>query len=190
MRTTMFVLKLLALGVLCYLLFFLLTGYTTAPGRTSPPVFIFVIDTINLFIHEAGHLFLKPFGMFLHILGGSLIQCLLPLALLITAWRQDPAHAVWPAFWLGQNLVNVSVYIQDAPYRKLRLIAKGLIHDWGWLLAGKVEYAAPLSQAVYWTGILICAGSIVAGLYWAVAAYRESLAPPMPVPVFQRRAAR
>jgi hypothetical protein len=135
------------------------------------------MDTVNLFIHEAGHLFLRPFGMFIHVLGGSLVQVALPLALLVVTWRQNIGQIGYAGFWVGESMINVSVYIQDAPVRKLRLIAKGLIHDWAWLLSGNLELAAPLAAVVYWTGILLCGASIGALVVFAVHAYRESLTP-------------
>ncbi len=159
-----------------YLLWFLLTSNGPAAPGYHPPFVLWILDTINLFIHEAGHLFLRPFGMFIHIIGGSFFQCFIPLALLIVTWRQNISQIVYPGFWLGENLVNVSVYIADAPFRKLKLIAKGLIHDWGWLLGGRMEMAAPLSETVYWTGIAICIAALGAGIYYAVKDYRDAAA--------------
>jgi hypothetical protein len=135
-----------------FLLFFLVTGYHPAePGFI--PFFHFRIDTINLFIHEAGHLFLKPFWMWLYILGGSLVQVLLPAALFIVSLRQSPQYAVYPGFWTGENLVNVSAYIRDAPFMKLKLIAAGLIHDWNWLLSGNLDIASSLGTGVFIAGL-------------------------------------
>ena len=90
--------------------------------------------------HEAGHFFLRPFGMWIYIFGGSFMQCFLPLLLTFLSFRQTPMMVAYPAFWFGENLVNVSYYIKDAPYKHLRLIAAGLIHDWNWLLSGNLEY--------------------------------------------------
>jgi hypothetical protein len=177
MNALVLTLKLVACAVLCYLFVFLLTGYDPASPGFRPPFLLWVMDTINLFIHEAGHLFLRPFGMFLHILGGSLVQVALPAALLVVTWRQNIGQIGYAGFWVGQSMINVSVYIQDAPVRKLRLIARGLIHDWAWLLNGNLEWAAPLAGMVYWTGILLCAASIAALAAFAVRAYRE---PPVP----------
>ena len=76
--------KLLFWTYAAYLLVFLMTSYEPARPGFSPPFVLFVLDTINLFIHEAGHLFFKIFGMWMHIIAGSLFQVLLPLALLIS----------------------------------------------------------------------------------------------------------
>ncbi len=165
--------KLLLLSYLSYLLFFLATGYDPASPGYRPPMGIFIIDTINLFIHEAGHFFLRPFGMFVHMLGGSLLQCLLPLALVTVTFRRNISHVVYPGFWLGENLLNVSVYIGDAPYRKLKLISRGLVHDWNWLLSNNLELAAPLATTVSILGLLLCTASLIAGVVYAIRDFRD-----------------
>jgi hypothetical protein len=71
-------------------------------------------------------------------------------------------------------MINVSVYIADAPFRKLKLIASGLIHDWNWLLSGDLEAAEPLSIIVYGLGFFLCFAALVGFLVWAVMAYREA----------------
>jgi hypothetical protein len=87
------------------------------------------------------------------------------------------------AFWVGESMINVSVYIADAPYRKLRLIASGLIHDWWWLLDGDAGIAGPLSWAVYGVGYLLCTGAVVAFVVWAVIAFREAEEHATPLPL-------
>ncbi len=174
MRTASFVAKLILFGYLAYLLLYLATGYEPARRPFNPPFLIFVIDAINLYIHEAGHFFLKPFGRFIEFLGGSLFQCLLPLALVLVSWRQNVRTAPYGLFWLGENLVNISVYIKDAPYKKLRLIAPGLTHDWNWLLNGDPDVAEPLGTCVFVLGLIGCTIAIGLGIYFAIGAYRQA----------------
>jgi len=173
MRYANLVLKLLLLAYLWYLLFFLATGYEPALPGYRPPFPIFVIDTINLFIHEAGHFFLKPLGMWIHIIGGSVFQVLVPLALVIVTWRQNIHHAGYAGFWLGESIVNVSMYIKDAPYRQLKLIAKGLIHDWNWLLSDDLETAEPLGEILFLLGVIVCVASLGAGVFFAIQRFRQ-----------------
>ena len=163
-----------------YVLYVLAMRYAPGDRPSDPPLLLFIMDTINLFIHEAGHLFTRPFGRFICVLGGSLVQVLLPLALLIVTWRKDIRQTPPVAFWVGESMINVSVYIADAPYRKLKLIASGLIHDWWWLLDGDASIAEPLSWAVYGTGFLLCAGAVIAFLVWGVMAFREAGEGPVP----------
>ena len=173
MRIAILLAKLLLFAYCGYLLIFMLTGYTPEQRGYSPPFALWVLDTINLFIHEAGHLFFKILGQWLYILGGSLTQVLIPLALLVVVWRTNIAQIWYPGFWLGENLVNLSVYIKDAPYRRLKLLAQGLIHDWNWLLNGDQDAAEILGGTAYWLGILICTGALTAGIIFAVRVYSE-----------------
>ena len=166
--------KLIFFAFCSYLFIFMLFSYDPASREFQPPFAIFVLDTINLFIHEAGHLFLRPFGMWMHMIGGSFMQCFLPFALLVVTWRQKPEQIAYPALWLGENLVNVSVYIRDAPFKHLRLIAQGLIHDWNWLLSGNLDWAEPLGLTVFISGILLSGSAIVYGVYSAILVYRDT----------------
>jgi hypothetical protein len=189
-RTFILAAKLLLYAWLGWLLFYLAVDYTETAQKVTPPFVLFVLDTINLFIHEAGHFFFRIFGQWLHILGGSLMQCLLPLALLVVTWRQNVHQIPWPAFWLGESMVNVSVYIRDAPVRHLKLIASGLIHDWWWLLKDNLDLAEPLADGVFLLGLMVCAGAVGGGVWLAFVRYREEeVADTMPLTLLQRRSA-
>ncbi len=187
MKYALLALKILSLAYLSYLLVFLGTGYDPSSAGFRPPFLLWLVDTMNLYIHEAGHFFMKPFGRFLYVLGGSLMQVLVPLALLIVTWRQSPWQIGFAGFWLGENMVNVSVYIQDAPFRKLRLIGKGLTHDWWWLLGGDQATAAALGDGVFLLGLLVCGLAIAGGVWYAVKAYREADTPPAPSIAWSRQ---
>jgi hypothetical protein len=165
--------QLFVLIILGYLFLFLLTDYHPELPSFRPPFPLFVLDTINLFVHEAGHFFFKLFGQWIHVVAGSLFQVLLPLALLVVTIRENPAFCSYPGFWVGESMINVSAYIKDAPYRQLKLIARGLIHDWNWLLSDNLDAAEPLGETVFVLGLMICAASICAGVYFAVRSYRE-----------------
>jgi hypothetical protein len=178
MKHAALVVKLLLFSYLGYLGYFLLaTEGPAAPGY-HPPFVIFVLDTINLFIHEAGHFFLKPFGMWVYIFGGSFMQCFLPLLLAFVTWKQNITGVPLPAFWFGENLINVSYYIKDAPFKQLKLIASGLIHDWNWLLSGNLDAAGTLGEIVAALGFFVCVGAVGGGVFFAVRDYRNSLAAP------------
>lgn len=93
---------------------------------------------VDLAFHEFGHIFFRPFGRFMTILGGSLFQCLLPLVpLVVFVFKQRDNFAgsimLW---WCGQNFIDVAPYINDAQYRFLPLVGGGgeESHDWGNLL--------------------------------------------------------
>jgi hypothetical protein len=167
-------LKILLTAYATYLLWVLAFEYRPDdPLGYTPPFVLFVIDTINLFIHEAGHLFFRILGQTMYILGGSITQCLIPLALAIVTWREKPHQAGVPLFWFGENFVNVSVYIADAPHKNLKLIKEGLIHDWNWLLSDNLNLAEPMGLVVRGLGLVICTAAVVAMGYYAVMSFHD-----------------
>ena len=94
----------------------------------------------NLVFHEAGHLIFSPLGQFMTVLGGSLMQVLIPVVAAMAFIRQEQtfgaAICVW---WAGQNLVDLAPYIADA--RALQLVLLGGRtgaevegHDWEFIL--------------------------------------------------------
>lgn len=92
----------------------------------------------NLIFHEAWHVIFMPFGEFMTILGGSMMQCIIPIVLtyVFLVRERDPYAASITLWWLGQNLTDVALYISDASARSLPLIG-GMseeAHDWGNLL--------------------------------------------------------
>ncbi len=163
---------------LTYLTIWMAVGYAPQTPGYHPPFVIWIADLINLYIHEAGHFFFSPFGQFVHVLGGSLFQVLIPLALALVTFRQTPQYVAYPLFWVGESMVNVSPYIQDAPVMQLRLIARGLMHDWNYLLRGHLDWAEPLGEAVFLLGILVCITAIGGGITFAIRSYREEEATP------------
>jgi hypothetical protein len=152
-----------------YLLWFIVFEYHPAdPLGFHPPLVLWVMDVVNLFIHEAGHMFFGLFGFTISALGGSLMQCLLPFALTVVTLRERPRQVPYPLFWLGENLVNVAVYIADAQYRNLRLLREGLTHDWHWLLADHLDAAERIGAVVRWSGVAACAGAVAVLAVWLV----------------------
>ncbi len=175
MRYILLSLKLLLYGYLAYILYILAFEYEPANSAFHPPFLLFVVDWVNLFIHEAGHLFFKLFGRFIYILGGSLMQVLLPALLAVVTWRQSRLRGIGlPLYWTGENMVNVSIYIRDAPYQRLHLIGKGLIHDWHWILNGDPDVSELLGDAAFGIGLLVCAAALGLGVWSAVAMFREA----------------
>ena len=125
---------------------------------TTPTEWHF-IDNVNLIIHEAGHIIFLPFGEFMHILGGSLFQVIFPLIYVIYFYiRREYYSAALLLFWVGQNLINVSVYAGDAIAMQLPLLGgDSVIHDWNWLLShlGILSYTPIVASTLYWLGVLV-----------------------------------
>ena len=117
------------------------------------------IDGVNLLIHEAGHYVFLFFGEFMHILGGSLFQVLFPCVFVIHFYREhDYFSASLLLFWVGQNLVNVSVYASDSIVMQLPLLGgDGTIHDWNALLTmtGLLRYTYVIGHGIYVAGVLV-----------------------------------
>lgn len=129
------------------------------------------MHSINLPFHEFGHIFFRPFGHFMTILGGSLFQVLLPLllAMVFLVQRRNPFGASIMFWWCGQNFIDISPYIADARYRGLPLIM-GMgeeSHDWGNLLTilNWLDYSNRIAKASFSLGSCFMIISMVWGAY-------------------------
>lgn len=95
-----------------------------------------LIDNVDLVIHEAGHIFFSLCGKFIYTLGGTLMQMILPSIIAGFFLRNNYRTGVQIGLlWLGQNLINISVYAADARAQKLPLLGGNKVyHDWHYLL--------------------------------------------------------
>lgn len=118
-----------------------------------------IIDGINLLIHEAGHWLFMPFGEFIGVLGGTLLQLIIPcLFVFYFWWQREYIDMSVMLFWVGQNLANVSNYVADAVMMQLPLLGgDGSIHDWNYLLTqtGNLKYTMPFAHALQTSGIIL-----------------------------------
>ena len=123
------------------------------------------LDSLDLAIHETGHLVFSFGGEFLTLLGGTLLQLLVPLAFLVALWRQGDRHgATVPLWWLGQNCWNISVYIKDARAQELPLVGGGE-HDWALMLAELdwLQRDQAIGGAVFFVGFVLYLAAVVFG---------------------------
>ena len=67
-------------------------------------------------IHEFGHVMFRAFGEFMHSLGGSLFQILLPLVFggVFLVKNRDPFAASLMLWWVAVAVMDVAPYIYDA----------------------------------------------------------------------------
>ncbi len=126
-----------------------------------------LIDNANLIIHEAGHFFFSFFGEFIHAAGGTLMQILFPLFIAFYFFRVGYRTGVQIfTFWLGQNLINISVYAADARVRLLPILGNGK-HDWYYMLRkiGFLEHAELIGYLFFLSGLIIFTLAIVLPLF-------------------------
>lgn len=123
------------------------------------------LDSLDLAIHETGHLVFAIGGETLTLLGGTLLQLTVPAAFAVALWRRGDRHgATVPLWWLGQNCWNISVYIRDAQAQELPLVGGGE-HDWAILLdqLGWLERDQAIGRTVWLAGVVLYAVAIVLG---------------------------
>ncbi len=96
---------------------------------------------VNLVFHEAGHILFIPLGDFMRVLGGSLMQLIVPGVAMVALLRHgDPFGAAVGLWWLGQSLMDLAPYIHDAAHGRVLLLGGGTgqdrpgFHDWTNLL--------------------------------------------------------
>ncbi len=73
------------------------------------------LDLVNLTFHKAGHVLLILEGQTITVLGGNLIQLLVPAVCIgVFLWHRDRYAASIVALSLGLSFAGVSAHIRDA----------------------------------------------------------------------------
>ena len=130
------------------------------------------LDLVDLPIHETGHLIFRPFGEFIMIAGGSIFQIIFPLIFFgYFIWKYKYYSAAIVLFWVGQSIINVYVYAQDAITMQLMLTSgmtgsEGGFHDWNYMLShlgliGSTKTIAGLIRVIGTFTILAAAASAI-----------------------------
>lgn len=125
------------------------------------------LDSLDLAIHEAGHLVFGFGGETVTALGGTLFQLIVPAVFVgYFWWHRDRYAATVPLWWLGQNCWNISVYVRDARAQELPLVGGGE-HDWGFLLDrwGVLARDQQIGRAVYLVGVALYLVAILGGMF-------------------------
>jgi hypothetical protein len=115
-----------------------------------------LMDSVDLPIHETGHLVFAPFGEFMQFLGGTLFQLIMPAAFAVYFARRGDRHAASVAlWWVGQSFWNISVYVADARTENLPLVGGGE-HDWAYLLGrlGWLKFDHVIARDAWFLGVL------------------------------------
>ena len=127
------------------------------------------MDLVDLPIHETGHFVFAPFGEFMGFAGGSLLQIIMPAAFVgYFVWKQSYYSAAIVLFWVGQSILNVFVYAQDAVTMLLPLVGGG-IHDWNWMLSrlGWLDYTKSIAGMIRLVGTFTIFIAAILSIYFA-----------------------
>jgi len=153
-------LQLLKVGVLWILA---VGALGIAAGRLNA----WLLDNVNLVFHEAGHVIFGLGGEFIGILGGSLMQVLIPVVCGVALLQRGDSFGVaLCGLWTGQSMVNVAIYVGDARQLALPLLGgEHVIHDWNYLLGklGLLEWDRFLAGMITLLAVLTILGSTVLG---------------------------
>ena len=133
-------------------------------GAFNPKAF-WLLDWVNLMVHEAGHLIFLPFGRTVSMMGGTIMQLLMPLLFVIHFFRKkEPYQASIMVLWVGENFFHISPYVKDARAMELPLLGGG-VHDWAYLLrkVGWLDYDLLIGDIVWSIGFgIILLGFVIA----------------------------
>jgi hypothetical protein len=137
---------------------------------------------INLVFHEAGHVIFMPFGQFMHVLGGSLGQLLMPAIVLgvLVVKNRDNFGASIALWWFGQSLKDLGPYINDARDLQLQLLTGHSqdvpeTHDWANILldTGLIFREKKIALCVDVIGSLIILLALAWGAYLLLQQFRN-----------------
>ncbi len=135
---------------------FIITLYATYYTFTSTSWHF--IDNLNLIIHEAGHTIFSFMPKFIYIAAGSGFQILFPAIFsLYFLYKEDRYSASMVLFWVGTNIINISVYARDAVDMHLPLLGgNDSIHDWNYLLSSLnlLDHTHSIADFIFALGIL------------------------------------
>lgn len=158
--------------LLIYLCFFVWGWSFILTDLKSQELNASFMHTINLVFHEAGHVIFRLFGDFMAILGGSLLQLLVPLLVMLTFIfkHRDNFGASIGLWWLAQSMMDLVPYISDARAQEMWLLGgvqgKDIpgLHDWNNILSrlGLLEYDQVLSTLV----MLLATGLMLLSFLW------------------------
>ncbi|HTR82310.1 MAG TPA: hypothetical protein VMM58_11830 [Bacteroidota bacterium] len=147
------------------------------PTRTFHlPVPLWLTHLFILYIHEAGHFFFRMFGEDLYILGGTIMQVLVPFVWFLVARREESALAPVAVFFTGFSMVDASIYIRDAETRLLPLLGHHSKHDWATFLGrhDMLDWGVPLGDVFFFGGLIASLGAIVWGVTLSYRLYQQA----------------
>lgn len=130
--------------------------------------------------HEFGHILFRPFGEFMMLLGGSLFQVMLPLALggYFLVKNRDPFAAALMLWWAAGGILDTAPYVYDA-WKPQHVLLTGRTgdsgaHDFIDVLGdlGVLHQAQPIGRAVHAFGAAVMMLALAWGAWLLVQQYR------------------
>ena len=139
----------------------------------APDIYQSHLHNVNLLFHEAGHVLFQPFGRFMAVLGGSLLQIIMPLTVMLVFLlkERNTFGASFGLWWTGQNFMDLAPYINDARAGQIPLLGGGTgadrpgMHDWTNILSdlGMLNSDHTVAKLVDSFGVLLMLLSFVWG---------------------------
>lgn len=140
-------------------------GFITMDFHLNPyPLMDSFLHNIHLIFHEAGHIIFIPFGYFMTILGGTLGQLIMPIAVMGNfLYKHNTFGASVALWWLAHSFMDIAPYVDDAKVQKLILLggrtgadAPGS-HDWNNILnrLDRLEYCNDYANFSFNLGIVL-----------------------------------
>jgi hypothetical protein len=134
------------------------------------------LDLVDLPVHETGHLLFRPFGEFMMVAGGSLFQIIVPAVFVGYFIRHEKYYSAGIVlFWVGQSLLNVFVYANDAVVMQLVLTSgftgsEGSFHDWNYLLTGTglINSTRTVANIIRFLGTLTIIAAGICAVYYSI----------------------
>mgnify|MGYP001314340225 CR=1 FL=1 len=106
--------------------------------HAADPMYDSIIGPLNLGIHEFGHLIFMPLGEFMHMIGGTIFQMIVPFFAMFNFYRQDDFFSIALSFgWLSTNFFSIARYAADTRRMEIPIstpFGGNPIHDWNYLL--------------------------------------------------------
>jgi len=155
-------------------LYFLSIAYAPLQGS--------FLDLVDLPIHETGHLLFRPFGEFMMIAGGTILQLLFPAIFVGYFWWNEKYYsAAIVLFWVGQSFLNVFVYAGDAVVMQIVLTSgltgsEGSFHDWNYLLTetGLINSTKTVAGLIRFLGTLTIIAAGIVSIYYSIYPQNET----------------
>jgi hypothetical protein len=139
---------------------------------------------VNTPFHEAGHIIFRLFGTLITSLGGSLFQLLMPFicgSVLLIKTR-DAFGASVCLWWMAENFMDISPYINDARSLSLPLLGGNTgqtspygFHDWELILTetGLLRYDHSIALAAHILGAILMSLALTWAAFLLYKQYRN-----------------